>query len=213
MLAAICFTGVTYASVIQLDSRAGLTTSMSGVFTVATAAHPVWQASHPINPGDPTDTSAVWISYADTGYGGTYFQPYMGTTPAFSVFDSFTSGTGILNLNVWADDSADVLLDGIYLTHAFFTQNTCSGQPIGCTPKDVGSFHANLTSGNHTLEFVVYQTGTGDNTTNNPLGLLYTGTAPAPEPASCFLAGAALIAVGLVKRRRSGTKSTNSEVR
>ena len=205
IFAAACFTGLASASVILLDSRAGLLTDAPGT-TVNITAHPLWEASNPLNPGDPSDTSAVWISYADTGFGGSHFQPFEGTTPIVSIFDSFTSGAGLLNLNVWADDSADVLLDGAYLAHAAFTQSTCSGQPIGCRPQDVGVISAALSSGDHTLAFVLYQTGTGTDTTNNPFGLLYSGTATdaVPEPGTgiCLLAGVFLIAAGLLKRRR-----------
>ena len=97
---------------------------------------------------------------------------------------------------MWADDTADVLLDGSYLIHAVFTQNTCSGQAIGCRPKDVGKIVTPLSAGSHTLEFVLSQVGKGTDTTTNPFGLLYTGTAPAapvPEPASGLLFGVSAV--------------------
>ena len=118
---------------------------------------------------------------------------------------------------MWADDTADVLLDGSYLIHAVFTQNTCSGQAIGCRPKDVGKIVTPLSAGSHTLEFVLYQVGMGTNTTTNPFGLLYTGTAPGfesardfstqetvvvPEPASCLLFGTAMCFLRWTRRRR-----------
>jgi hypothetical protein len=120
-----------------------------------------------------------------------------------------------------------VLLDGSYLIHAVFTQNTCSGQAIGCRPKDVGKIVTPLSAGSHTLEFVLYQVGKGTDTTTNPFGLLYTGTAPAapvtqpttdnplaplytgtapvalvPEPASGLLFGAVMCCLGWIQRRR-----------
>src|SRR5450759_1121239 len=60
--------------------------SFAGVPTVATTPHYAWQANNPVNPGNSTDNSAVWISYADTGYGGTQFQPTMGTPPGCDGF-------------------------------------------------------------------------------------------------------------------------------
>ena len=54
----------------------------------------------------------------------------------------------------------------------------------------------------------MYQVGTGTDTTSNPFGLLFTGTAPAaavPEPALALPLGCALIGVGLVFRRRRDT--------
>ena len=206
-----------HADLLYLDSRSGLSTGL-GPATVAVSPHPAWQPDNPANPGDASDHSAVWISFADTGYGGSVLQPYQGTTPVVSVFDTFLSDSGTLKLDVWADDTADVLLDGSYLVHAVFTQNTCSGQAIGCRPQDVGKIVTPLSAGSHTLEFVLYQVGKGTNTTTNPFGLLYTGTAPAapvpelfsgtapaalvPEPASCLLFGTVMCCLGWIQRRR-----------
>jgi hypothetical protein len=198
------------AGTINLDSAAGLTTVCRGgaVFSCGTSVtvtpHPAWQSNNPVNPGDPSDTSAVWISYADTGYSGSQFQPYQGTTPVVSIFDNFTSGAGLFTLNVWSDDTADVILDGNYLMHAVFTQSTCSGQPIGCRPQDAGVFSQSIGAGSHTLEFVMYQVGTGTGTVSNPFGLLFTGTAPSatPEPSSMLLLGTGLIGVaGSIRRK------------
>jgi hypothetical protein len=199
--------GCASASTIVLDSHAGLQTS-KGVTTVAiTPQQPAWQPNHPVNPGDPTDTSAIWISYAETGWGDPVFVAYGGQTPVFSVYDSFVSGEGRLLLKVWADDSAGVFLDGVLIKAPLFTQSTCSGAPIGCRPQDAGVFDLPIQAGPHTLTFDVYQTGTGTNTTSNPLGLLFTGTAPegiqpTPEPVSFLLIGSGLIATAILTRRR-----------
>jgi hypothetical protein len=195
-----------HASVIHLDSAPGLFNSISGA-TVAITPHSLWQQNNPVNPGDSSDTSAVWISYALTGYGDSYYQPPAGTDPAVSVFQNFTSGAGLLNLKVWADDTAEVLLDGISIFSPKFTQGVCSGQPIGCQPGDAGVINSVLTAGAHQLEFRVFQVGTGGDTSSNPFGLLYTGTAPeradasAPEPGTIGLAGLVLLAALPLKKR------------
>src|ERR1700761_2919762 len=119
--------GVVHADVI-LDSQAGLLTNLPGITTVAITPDSLWQQNNPINPGDPNDSSAVWISDQLSGYGDSQFQPFEGTNPVVTVIDNFTSGQGLLHLNVWADDTADVILDGNYLAHAVFTQGICSGQ-------------------------------------------------------------------------------------
>jgi hypothetical protein len=205
-----------HAGLIYLDSSPGLPTDL-GPVTVAISPDPLWQPDNPANPGDVSDHSAVWISFADTGYGGSLFQSYQGTNPVVSVFDTFASGSGTLTLDVWADDTADVLLDGSYLMHGAFTQKICAGQPIGCIPQDDGTIMAPLSAGSHTLEFVLYQVGSGTDTTTNPFGLLYTGAAPAapslalsldpspdpvPEPASYLLFGTGLCCLGCIQRRR-----------
>lgn len=196
---------------VLLNSAAGLAADVNyngigSTTTVAVAPHPSWQVNNPVNPGDPADSSAVWISYAKTGYADSNFQPYQGITPVFSVIKGFASGAGLLNLKVWADDSADVYLDGSILKSAAFTQSICSGQPIGCLPSDAGIFSTALSAGNHELKFVVYQVGTGTDTVVNPMGLLFTGTAPTPaavpEPSSLALLGGGILTLAFARYGR-----------
>ncbi len=176
----VLWCGAASAATIAIDSRQGLFTSFAGLETVAISPHSAWEPNHPVNPGDSTDYAAVWISYADTGFGGTQFQQPGGTTSVATIFDSFRSGAGRLTLYVWADDTAAVRLDGDLLMPAVFTQNVCSGQAIGCRPQDAGRISAVLSEGQHTLSFELYQVVGGLDTNSNPFGLLFTGTAPAP---------------------------------
>src|ERR1035438_6053372 len=75
ILSVMACCGVASAATILIDSQQGLFTSFAGVETVAIAPHSAWEPNHPTNPGDASDSAAVWISFADTGFGGTYFQP------------------------------------------------------------------------------------------------------------------------------------------
>lgn len=203
LAAAIAAFPTAHAGTIHLNSAPGLATSL-GPTTVAITPHSLWQVNNPVNPGDPSDSSAVWISYMLSGFNGSQFQPHMGTTPVVSIFKNFTSSAGQLFLNVWADDTADVYLDGNLLMGAVFTQSICSGQPIGCRPEDAGVFNVPITAGSHTLQFNLYQVGTGTNTNSNPFGLIFTGTAPAPvpEPSTTGLLGLGLAGVIAWTRRK-----------
>lgn len=190
-----------HAGSVLLNSTPGLATSL-GPTTVAITPHPAWQPNNPVNPGDPSDTSAVWISHKLSGYNDPEFQPFMGNSSVVSVFKSFNSSAGNLLLKVWADDTADVILDGNLLMGAVFTQSTCSGQIIGCLTEHAGSFNVPIAAGSHTLTFNLYQVGTGTDTGSNPFGVLFTGTAPVPEPSSVALIGFGLAGLGVWTRRR-----------
>jgi hypothetical protein len=199
------------AGIILLNSGPGLSYSNlnpSGQYggvgasgtTVATGAHPLWQPNH------PDGSAAVWISYADTGYQGTHFQPSLGSTPVVTITDTFTTTTtSVLNLEVWADDSAGVAVDGTQVFAPIFTQGSaCSGTVIGCLPQDGGVLtNYFLSAGTHTISFVLYQTGSGTDTSSNPMGLLFTGSdETVPEPSDFLLAGAGISAMVLVGRVR-----------
>src|SRR5687767_9893326 len=112
VLSLVILSAPAHAGLIILNSQPGLSNSLTPA-TVAITPHPAWQPNNPANPWNSTDKPAVWISYAGTGYGDPNFQPYNGTTPVVSIFENFTSAAGILTLNVWADDTSQVLLDGV----------------------------------------------------------------------------------------------------
>jgi hypothetical protein len=123
----------------------------------------------------------------------------------------------MLTLYVWAADTAGVFLDGNLLMPAAFTPGICSGEAIGCRPKDGGAISAALGEGQHTLSFELYQLGSAKDTNGNPFGLLFTGTAPASTETAAADAGApepgtwALLAGGLgwlmIRRRRNHIRS------
>ena len=115
------------------------------------------------------------------------------------VFETFfATEQSTLALNVWADDTARVLIDALEVFGPNFTQDICAVGPIGCEPGDVGMITRSFTTGGlHTLTFEVFQVGGG------PFGLLYAGEvsepAEVPEPATLSIMGFGLLVLGLLR--------------
>jgi hypothetical protein len=207
------------ASATLINSQIGLSWTGGAAIgggsgtAVAITPYPGWQANNPFG------SSAVWISYADTGYGGGVLAPANGsatnldgTHVIMTVTDSFAAGAGdSLHLTVWADDTARVFIDGTQFFAPNFTQNICADGQIGCTPANGGVInHVFQTGGQHTLAFDTFQVGSGLNTLNNPFGLLFAGELtglvgpgadPVPEPSTWLLLGSGLAGMILWRKR------------
>jgi hypothetical protein len=192
--------------------------------TSVTMPDPSWIQSIPGN------SIAEWISNTDSGYsatdGGT-FQNLNTSSPIFDLSLTFTLDTsGTLALQVWADDSSTVTLSPspnsvVYgpngapassnlpngdLALAITSQSPpCSGQVIGCTAVDGLTANYSLSAGSYTLTFSPYQTGTGQDTSSNPFGLLYSATVTAPEVGTplllAFMGFALFAATKLLQKR------------
>ncbi len=205
---------VPMASAINIQSAVGETQCIAPPCVAVTAITPngLWQ---------PAFGTSVWVSFANTGSGGSAPPNSTGVSDITARFsDTFVLpiGTWQLTLNVWADDTAGVKLNGAALTDLVSGSSApnltlgdhCSAAPgLGCLSTTGGQFSAILAGGGlNTLEFDVYQLGL------DTFGLLYAGTleelAPVPEPTSIFLLGSALTALGVAYRRRRAQKPADT---
>jgi hypothetical protein len=166
------------------------------------APHPQWA----IPPA-----GSAWISYDQTGVSSSSFAPGNNLTAPLVVFRETFSLPYQINagfLRVWADDTAQVAFDGVYVgPPPNFTQNVCANGVIGCEQNEYATILLNgLRQGQHTLTFETFQIGGG------PFGLLYSGQVDSvpemglvvtPEPQSVILMGTVLVGtIALLRRKR-----------
>lgn len=218
-VAMLLIAGVTEVPAVAFNSGPGigscsgtatfpLPTTCAGGF-VAIDPNSAWQ------PNNPGGSSAVWVSYtAGTGSGGVVVTPNVlpPLTPG-NATETFTigipAGFGVLNLLVWADDTAGLRLDGSAVYLASTTPGASAPNPVQgvncanggltCTAGGGAAFSIPLGGLAHTLAFDVFQRSGAS------FGLLYQGDltpTPIPEPATMFLVGSVLAGVGVVSRRR-----------
>jgi hypothetical protein len=208
---------------IVVDSQGGLVASLCGpapslscapvAGTVAITEDSAWQQIPVTNPGTPSDTSAIWIGAVASGYGDSVFVPQDLVGPAYEITSQTFTGSTLL-LDVWADDSVDVFLNNLTTpgsveispASTINQASACSGQEVSCTPPTEGVFTNSLIAGDtYDLQFNVWQTGSGTDHFSNPTGLLYSGTAIAPEPGAVTLLVTMLMAVagfaGILKKK------------
>jgi hypothetical protein len=204
--------GESWTSVMNtVCAQVGSGTPCGGT-TVIVDAHPAWQDSTLTTP------RAQWVSYADTGYQGAVLAPRAGSasnpngqTPIMEIVETFTGLAGApLFVRFWADDTMGVFLNGVPMQAPVFGQDICADQAIGCQPGEFWDLNATTTGGLNTLRLVVYQLGTGTNTSDNPFGVLYSGSysegtvtqqTSVPEPMTISLLGVGLAGLGARRAR------------
>lgn len=187
------------AASLSLNSSATETSNNSGSPTMNIPPNPAWAAPLP---------GSSWVSYVQSGDPNApgFVSPANGTVVAFT--DTFTINGTPLNgvLNVLADDSTSVILNGVTLmpeaSQSGNTYAACSDFAIGCLTGTEGNVDLTgaLRSGLNTLTFDVAQRA------GSSYGLDYSGTvsySAAPEPTTFGLLGLPLI--GLLFKRRKQT--------
>ena len=195
-----------------LDAVCSQVGSCSGT-TVVTNAHPSWADASLTTP------LAQWVSYADTGYGGTVLAPAAGSsanptgqTAIMDIFESFKGLAGsAVSVRFWADDTLAVYFNGDLMKAPVFSQSTCADAPIGCESGEFWDLNTVATGGNDVIRMVAYQVGNGSDTSSNPFGVLYSGSyvngsvdtqASVPEPVTLALLGIGLLGVSAKRFRR-----------
>lgn len=157
--------------------------------------HPAWHI----------DQNAKWISYDPTGWtpDDTYVPPNVNNAPYLRVVEQFFTYTDrlILNLDVWADDTAAVYFNGNQVYAPNFTNSICADGPIGCETGEQGHLTLSLLKGLNVLEIDVYQTGTNP---GNPTATMFSGDISAvPIPSSVLMLLGAFGGMYLLKSRKN----------
>ncbi len=203
------------AAPIAADANTALSyagVDLTGAYgaSLGTLSAPVSSSTYFISPGTVWDAAlanSTWVGMnAGSGPGGSY-------TPGYGYYEftttfSATPGTYSGVLNVLADDTTEVWLNGSLLIPfgVLGSDSTCSQNKPGCLVSTEDSLLlSNLSLGSsNTLEFIVEQAGKVDGARgSDPSGVDFDATlTPTPEPGSLVLLGTGLLgACGVLRKK------------